>query len=187
MDPATPSEIDSNVVTAAPSLIFDPTIYEREVLLFAFDQTEDSVDKELFDFAKELGIPLLDHSLKPLENHETFTTLSTLTSSSEHRSSISIRSHSTGVTSNPSRASKEQHQQAEGPAYGLTALPVRPSYDSVLDTIRPRLAHSRSSSSASGTSVKSFQFAARKLGIKGKRGHRPSIFRKDNRYIYTDI
>jgi hypothetical protein len=165
---------------AVPALIFDSVLYEKEVLLLENPQTEDGLDLELAAVAKECGIAGADRCLE-LDAAYISTVMSSISLSSEFRSSGSIRSLSTGVTSDPPRNSKEQYY-LDTSSPSMTALPIRPSYDSIVDSIRPRLPHSRSSSitSSSQSAGHRFEFSAKKFGLKRKRGRLPSIFRRDS-------
>jgi hypothetical protein len=157
-----------------PAILFNPILYEREVLFLPTGLHEDEVDDQLTRSAHGLGVECPERCIAH-DDEELSTAISTLTVSSEQRSSMSIRSHSTGLTSDPSRHSKD-HTHLDASISTVKMSLERPSYDSIVESVRPRLAPSRASSTVSNPPPSRRTI----FGIKRKRSHLPSIFRRDS-------
>lgn len=177
--PSSPGDRADNAAID-PLSVFDDGFYEREVLQLPQGHSEDAFDKQLAIEARERGIA------EPFpEAHDISTALSTLTVSSEHRSSLSIRSQesqSTGLTSHPSRTSKDQH--IDRAATTPITPPPRASlsietYNALSGGSYPGMRHSRSSSTASTAAGSTFSMPL-KLSTKRKRSSILSMFRRDS-------
>jgi hypothetical protein len=180
-------------LTSAP--IFEDDVYNSEVLALPAGQNEDDVDSQLAVSARESGIEDPYRILCP-GVHDVSIAMSTMSVSSEHRSSMSIHSRetqSTGFTSHPSRTSKDTPYM-EGSTVPRT-LPVAPGvvsaddyYDTMMRRFRPSYQQRTSSSTASGAhSVTSNASTSRKPTTrKQKRASGLglfSMFRKDSRCV----
>jgi hypothetical protein len=191
-------------LTTAP--IFDPAVYLFEALGLPEGQNEDDVEAHLSISARESGIEDPYRFLCP-DLHDISTSISTLTVASESRSSMSMHSRetqSTGITSHPSRTSRDIPFMESTPALRMQLTPTTPTtptfssrgstsfdcYDTVLDRHRPSVRHRPSSSqfsnprthSALSSSALSSSYA---LAKPARRKHKRksglfSIFRKDD-------
>ncbi|OCK77945.1 hypothetical protein K432DRAFT_384252 [Lepidopterella palustris CBS 459.81] len=183
-----PSSGADDVVDVTSSLVFDDTVYRKEVLSLPEDQTEDELDERIANQAKESGVEDPYRYFSP-ELQDLSTAMPSLTVSSEHRSSMSIRSResqSTGFTSDPSRNSNDHHH-LENPHSTRNAPQPRSStsfenYDAVLDKFRPVIRNSYSSSTyTTAGSTHSPSSTSKPTSIKRKRG--PSLlsmFRRES-------
>lgn len=139
-------------LTTAP--IFDDAIYRTEALQLSDVQDEEELDDRLALSAREAGVEDPTKFLHP-SCPDISIALSTMTVSSVQRSSVSIHSRasrSTGMTSQPSRTSRD-HTFGEFPSPNSRPIP-RSSlsldyYDSVLERFRPSVRHRPSSSNVS--------------------------------------
>ncbi|KAF2022340.1 hypothetical protein BU24DRAFT_43452 [Aaosphaeria arxii CBS 175.79] len=154
-DPLDGSDFRSDLTTAP---IFDDALYFSEALNFPQGQNEDDVDTQLALSARDSGIDDPYRHLCPDLYHPS--TMSTLTLSSEQRSSMSIHSRetqSTGTMSYPSRASRtsgdfrnvDYASPMRKPPMTRNSL-SHDSYDAVMERYRPAQ-HRHSGSAASGT------------------------------------
>ncbi|KAF2192572.1 hypothetical protein K469DRAFT_717123 [Zopfia rhizophila CBS 207.26] len=142
-------------LTTAP--IFEDVVYESEALGLPETQNEDQLEEQLAVSARESGIED-PYAYFCTGSQDLSTAISTMTVSSEHRSSMSIHSRetqSTGFTSHPSRTSKDTPYFDQLPSFRATPPLARPSLsldycDAVLDRFRPGVRHRHSSSAASG-------------------------------------
>lgn len=173
----------------ATSPIFNNTCYEREALCLFGDQCEDILDEEIANEARESGI---EDPYRYLNPEDLSTAVSTLSVSTEQRSSISVHSqesHSTGITSHPSRTSKDIAFQDQRPSSRTASAPLPrgslsiENYDAVLERFRPNIRHTQSSSTAS-TVTSTLSTSSWSNAINGRRKNRPSllsIFKKESR------
>jgi hypothetical protein len=144
--------------------IFDDAVYLSEALGLPSGQTEEDIEAHLFISARESGIEHPYRFLCP-ELHDISTAISTFTAASDPRSSMSIHSRetqSTGITSHPSRTSKDNPYMESTSAVRTPSTPTTPAissrgstsfdcYDTVLDRFRPSIRHRLSSSQSSNT------------------------------------
>lgn len=143
-------------LTTAP--IFDEDVYRSEALNLPESETEDQLDAQLALEARNAGIQDPDHFLYP-DVHDISTAVSTMTVSSAPRSSMSIHSRetqSTGITSHPSRTSRDYPYVESAPALRPGLLPRMSMssddyYDSMMGRFRSNARH-RASHSLSGPS-----------------------------------
>ncbi|KAF2795512.1 hypothetical protein K505DRAFT_273099 [Melanomma pulvis-pyrius CBS 109.77] len=175
--------------------IFHDAIYLSEALGLPEGQDEDSVDAHLAMSARESGIEDPYRLLCP-DLHDISTSLSTMTVASDLRSSMSIHSRetqSTGITSHPSRTSKDNGYMEStlilrtlpppSPMRGSTSFEC---YDTVLDRFRPSARHRPSSSTYSASRANSALSSApsalpKPIPRKHKRASSLfSMFRKDS-------
>jgi hypothetical protein len=184
-------------LTTAP--IFEDAIYLSEALDLPEGQNEDDLEAHLSISARESGIEDPYRFLCP-ELHD----ISTSTAASGSRSTMSIHSRetqSTGITSHPSRTSKDNPYRESTSALHTPSIPTTPTissrgstsfdcYDTVLDRLRPSARHRHSSSqfsnprthSAFSSATRSSSYALPKPTppkIKRKSGLF-SMFRKDD-------
>lgn len=137
--------------------IFDDAIYQTEGLELPEWEGEHVLDEQLSASAHACGIDDPDRYLCP-ETYDISTAISTLTVDSARASSISVHSRetqSTGMTSHPSRTSRD-HSYVEPHSPMLRTPPASRGlysndYDSVMDRFRPQIGHSHSSSNTSYT------------------------------------
>ncbi|KAF2653573.1 hypothetical protein K491DRAFT_780242 [Lophiostoma macrostomum CBS 122681] len=177
-------------LTSAP--IFEEALWLSEALHLVSTQTEDDLDSQLAVSARESGIEDPYRILCP-GVHDVSTALSTMTVSSEHRSSMSIHSResqSTGFTSHPSRTSKDS-PYVEGSTVPRTS-PTAPGtlsaddyYDTMMRRFRPSYQQRTSASSTSGVhSVVSNVSSSRKPNTRKQKRATGlglfSMFRKDS-------
>lgn len=140
-------------LTTAP--IFEDAIYLSEALGLPEGQNEDDVEAHLSMSARESGIEDPYRFFCP-ELHD----ISTSMAASESRSTLSIHSRetqSTGITSHPSRTSKDNPYMESTSALHTPSTPMTSilssrrsnsfdCYDTVLDRLRPSARHRHSSS-----------------------------------------
>lgn len=184
-------------LTTAP--IFDDAVYLSEALNLSESQNEDDLDTQLALSARESGIEDPYRFLCP-DAHDISTAVSTMTISSEHRSSMSIHSRetqSTGATSHPSRTSKD-NPYMEGPLTLRTPPLTRVSlssddyYDAMMSRLRPNARHRTSSSTVSGANS-IFSNSSSFLQPTPRKQKRASglglfsMFRKDSRCVETQF
>ncbi|KAF2738489.1 hypothetical protein EJ04DRAFT_459524 [Polyplosphaeria fusca] len=172
-------------LTSAP--IFDHVVYQCEGLGLPPGQHEDVLDEQLAVAARACGIDDPDSYLYP-DARTMSTAFSTLTFDSERASSMSIHSRetqSTGITSDPSRTSKdnpyvEQPSSVPRPPLHSTGLPSS-DYDSVMARFRPHIGHRHSSSNSSYTnSLLSATSSLSKPVAKKRSAGLFSMFRRDS-------
>ncbi|ORY19863.1 hypothetical protein BCR34DRAFT_620849 [Clohesyomyces aquaticus] len=174
--------------------IFEDAVYQAEALGLLPNEDEEMLDEQLAMSALESGIEDPYRYLSP-EVQGLWTAVSALTVASEPRSSISVHSResqSTGMTSHPSRTSKDNPAHEPPPALTAPRPTPRPSlsleyYDTVMDRFRPGVRHRHSSSDASAadslvSTTSSLQVPS-KSASKGKHKRANglfSMFRKDS-------
>lgn len=173
---------------SSAKLIFDDRLYEQEVLGLKEGQTEEKLQEEITAEARQLGIePYLLHGVA-----HTSKPASTVTISSEHRSSVSLDSrgsHSTEFTSDPSRSSKDQGDRPPSFTNSQRQRPWAPDAkeEDVRTSSRPTVRYSYSYSEPQTASESTFSLSSalsgRSLSTKRKRGTSIlSMFRKQPWY-----
>lgn len=181
-------------LTTAP--IFDDSVFLTEALKLPDCQNEDLLDAHVILAAEGAGIQDPYRFLCP-DLVDISTAVSTLTVSSAHRSSMSIHSRetqSTGITSHPSRTSKDSHG-LEGSPVPRAAQLARASvssddhYDVVMNRFRPSARHRPPSSTVSATNpvFSAPSSPAKPTPRKQKRTSRHalfSMFRRDSRCVF---
>ncbi|KAH7127132.1 hypothetical protein B0J11DRAFT_295742 [Dendryphion nanum] len=175
-------------LTSAP--IFDNALYHSEALNLPDGQNEDDLNAQLALLACESGIEDPYRYLTP-ETPNLSTAMSMITLCSEERSSVSIHSRetqSTGMTSHPSRTSKDhtdgEHLPVQQPPPTARKSSLVDDYGSVMDRTRPSVRHMHSSSTASHTTslVSNASSLLNPPAQKHKRASGLfSLFRKDSR------
>lgn len=166
--------------------IFDDVVYRREALCLAEDETEDQLDAQLAAAAHTAGIDDANRFLCP-DVHDVSTAVSTMTLSSAPRSSMSTHSRetqSTGMTSHPSRTSRD-YQFGDGGAMIRPALVPRMSTssdDSMMARLRYSVRHRTSSSLSGSSSVTPPETPSRK---QKRSSGLFSMFRKDSRCVWS--
>ncbi|KAF2270957.1 hypothetical protein CC78DRAFT_484591 [Lojkania enalia] len=170
-----------------PAPIFDDAVYQAEALHLPHGQSEDMLDEQLVLAARDSGIGDPYHFLCPDVN-DVSTAMSTMTVDSELRSSMSMHSResqSTGITSHPSRTSKDGPFLEQSPTLRAPQPAVQPShsldyYDAVMSRLRPSIGHRHSSSSTSATnSILSAGSSISKLGGRKRSSGIFSMFKRD--------
>lgn len=187
------------------ALIFDDHIYLTEALHLPTQSTDDDVDSLLALQAREAGIEDPYRFLCPDVN-DVSTAMSTVTLSSEQRSSMSIHSRetqSTAWTSQPSRTSRD-HPYADAPisASPILRSPQPPpfaraslsldSYDSVMDRFRPASVRHRDSSSTFSVTNSVRSTGSSSLPKLTPRKHKRAsqlfaMFRRDSRCVLGPV
>ena len=137
--------------------IFDDGIFCAEALCLPDCQNEDDLDARILNAAREAGILDPQKHLRP-DVQNISAAVSTMTVSSMPRSSMSIsirsgKSHSTCMTSQPSRTSKDHTYGDQSPVshsrpHPRTSLSLE-YYDSVLERFRPSVRHKHTASGIS--------------------------------------
>ncbi|KAJ9641424.1 hypothetical protein H2199_005394 [Coniosporium tulheliwenetii] len=168
---------------SSAKLIFDERLYEQEVLGLREEQTEEKLQEEIAAEARRLGIePYLLHGVANISKPA-----STVTISSEHRSSLSLDSrgsHSTELTSDPSRSSKDQNDRPPSLTNSQRQRPWAPdAKEEDVRASRPTVRYSYSYSEPQTASESTFSLSSalsgRSLSAKRKRGTSIlSMFRK---------
>ncbi|EON66275.1 hypothetical protein W97_05668 [Coniosporium apollinis CBS 100218] len=169
---------------SSAKLIFDDRLYEQEVLGLKEGQTEEKLQDEIAAEARQLGIePYLLHGVA-----HTSKPASTVTISSEHRSSVSLESrgsHSTEFTSDPSRSSKDQADRPPSFTNSQRQRPWAPdakeedARTSSRPTVRYSYSYSEPQTASESTFSLSSALSGRSLSTKRKRGTSIlSMFRK---------
>jgi hypothetical protein len=179
---------DNSALTAAT--IFDDAVYCLEALSLPVNKSEDDIEAELVLLAQECGVQDPCRLLCPPQDISR--ALSTITLDSDPRSSDSIHSQetqSTGVTSAPSRTSRDQlYPNERPPAQRCPLVLVRPpaavekvdlANDALPSGVKERpssstLSVSRSVLSSSSSSTAPASRRKRASGLFG-------MFRKDSR------